>query len=330
MIRFFSRFILFLLCIHVVPLNAYASDTIRILILNDAYSRIPDRNEKIARLGSARGELLLSGTHYTGTIEVWRSDKGIYLVNELPLEEYIKDVVAVEVKPEWDMEALKAQAVISRTYALYHRNTNNGYFYHLASSVLNQVYKGKKPDLRVSYAVENTKSEVLTYNGCLIEAFYHSTCGGKTEDAAEVFGKSYPFLKPVVSPCTLSPYSAWEREIPANEIERALDIPGVQDIAIQSFTSTGRVKQVGIVHRSGMTCASATEFRKAIGWTRLPSTNFTVQKDHNMFLFTGKGYGHGVGLCQWCALEMAAGGKNYREILSFFFPGTTLQGYESH
>lgn len=326
----FSVFMSLLLCILISPWNTQAADTIKVLILNDAYSKIPAKNEKIARLGSAHGDLLLSGTHYTGNIEVWRGNNGIYLINELPLEEYIKDVVAVEVKPEWDMEALKTQAVVSRTYALYHRKMNGGSSYHIASSVLNQVYKGKRPDLRVSYAVENTNGEVLTYNGRPIEAFYHSTCGGKTEDAEEVFGKSYPFLKPVESPCTLSPYSTWEREIPAKEIAQALNMSGIHDISIKSFTSTKRVKQLDITHHSGVSCVSATEFRKALGWTRLPSTNFTVRKQHETFIFEGKGYGHGVGLCQWCALEMAAEGKDYKEILTFFYPGTTLERYESY
>jgi stage II sporulation protein D len=83
------------------------------------------------------------------------------------------------------------------------------------------------------------------------------------------------------------------------------------------------------VHNSGTTPLKATDLRKYLGWSRIPSTNFTVKKDEDSIIFEGKGYGHGVGLCQWSALQMAREGKNYKEILSFFYPGTTIQLYES-
>jgi stage II sporulation protein D len=325
---FFLLLVLF--CIFMCSPDILASDTIRVLILNDAYSHLPAKNENVEKLGNIQGNLLLSGTHYTGNIEVWRGENDQYIVNELPLEEYIKDVVAVEVKPDWDMEALKAQAVVSRTYASYQKRMNGGSFYQIASSVLHQVYKGSNPDVRVAYAVENTSGEILTYNGKPIEAFYHSTCGGMTEDVEEVFGKSYPYLKPVESPCTLSPYSSWEKEIPIREIENALKLHGIRNISIRSFTSSKRVKELAITHQAGVSGINATEFRKALGWTRLPSTHFTIRKQKDMMIFLGKGYGHGVGLCQWCALEMAAEGKDYKEILSFFYPGTILQSNENY
>ena len=199
----------------------------------------------------------------------------------------------------------------------------------IASSVLHQVYKGNNPDARVSSAVEETKDEVLTFDGKPIESFYHSTCGGKTENPEEVFGKSYPFLHSVETGCTLSPYATWERSIPAAEIEKALNINGIQNIVIKSFTSTNRVKQLDIVHSTGTATVNATDLRKALGWSRLPSTNFSIAADGNLFVFGGKGYGHGVGLCQWSTLQMAREGSKYREILSFFYPGTSIQFYEN-
>ncbi|MEW6584818.1 MAG: SpoIID/LytB domain-containing protein [Nitrospirota bacterium] len=315
--------------LSVFGLNAYASETVRVLIVNDAYSTIPDKNEKMERLGRMQGDLLVSGTRYTGNIDVWKGESGIHIINEIPLEEYIKDVVAVEVSPDWDMEALKAQAVVSRTYALYQKRMNGGALYHLASSTLHQVYKGNNPDVRVSYAVEETRGEILTYDDSPIEAFYHSTCGGKTEDSEEVFGRGHPYLRPVESPCTLSPYSSWEREIPFREIEKALNVQGIKDVWIRSRTATGRVRHLAVTHGGGVMSVSATDFRKAVGWTRLPSTNFTIQKQDDTVVFSGKGYGHGIGLCQWCALEMARDGKNYKEILSHFYPGAVIQLHES-
>lgn len=307
---------------------AFTDNSIKVLIVNEYYPRVPAKNEKIERLGSMQGELLVMGSRYAGDIDVWKGENGLYIINELPIEEYIRDVVAAEVSPEWDMEALKAQAVISRTYALYQKAMNGNSLYHLASSVLHQVYKGKNSDMRIAYAVSATTGEVLTFDGKVIEAFYHSTCGGKTEYPEEVFGKKYPYLKSVESTCELSPYSAWERAIPLDEIAKAINIPSIQSISVISHTSTNRVKQLSIKSASGVTTMNATDFRKAIGWSRLPSTNFTFTSTDTEIHFQGKGYGHGVGLCQWCMLRMAREGKNYAEILSFFYPGTTIQLYE--
>jgi len=302
---------------------------IKVLILDDTFQSIPARDETLERSGRIRGDLLVNGSHYVGDIEVWRGKAGMYLINELPLEDYIKNVVNSEVAASWDMEALKAQAVISRTYALFQKKATNNPNYDLTSSVLHQVYKGSTIDGRVAYAVMNTEGEVLTYNGGLIEALYHSTCGGMTEDVEEVFGKSYPYLKPVAPACELSPYSIWERKIPCEEIEKALNITGIRSLVPKSFTATKRVKTVEVTHSGGTLTVKATDLRKLLGWSRLPSTNFEVSMENNTAVFEGKGYGHGVGLCQWSALQMAREGKTYREILSFFYPGTSLRQYEN-
>ena len=114
----------------------------------------------------------------------------------------------------------------------------------------------------------------------------------------------------------------------ANEIEKALHVTDISKMTVSSYTSTQRVKTVDIAHRDGITRMKATDLRKLLGWSRLPSTNFQVTRDSENFVFEGKGYGHGVGLCQWSALEMAREGKTYREILSFFYPGTVIESYE--
>ncbi len=310
--------------------HAYAAENIKVLIINEIFPKIPEKDEKIQKLGSVRGDLLVMGTHYTGNIDVWKGDNSIYIINELPIEDYVKDVVAAEVRPDWEMEALKAQAVISRTYALYQKSMNGSSIYHIASSVIDQVYKGNNRDARVEYAVEETKGEILTFDNRPIEAFFHSTCGGKTENPEEVFGKSYPYLKSVESPCDLSPYSEWERNIQLTEIEKALNLPGINELSTKSYTSTGRVKEIEIITDSGHTTINSTDLRKLLGWKNLPSTNFRISRVGDSLIFKGKGYGHGVGLCQWGALQMARDGKNYKEILSFYYPGTVIQLYEGH
>jgi len=323
------KIILNVLCLSLLFFATAEARNIKVLILDDVFQNIPAKDEALQKMGKLKGDLLVNGTHYPGNIEIWKGKDSLYLINELPLEEYIKNVVSAEVGQNWDMEALKVQAVISRTYALYQRNKNNtNGNYDLTSSVLHQVYKGSSVDARISYAVMNTEGEVLTYNGNLIEAFYHSTSSGMTEDPMEVFGKSYPYLRPVESSCEVSPYWIWERRIPAEEIEKALDIKGIKHIQIKSYTTTHRVKTVDISHSSGILNLETKELRKLLGWSRLPSTNFTVSPDRGSYIFEGKGYGHGVGLCQWSALQMSREGMTYRQILDYFYPGTKLEKYE--
>ena len=115
---------LLILCFIGSSCNAYAADTIKVLILNDVYSRIPGKTERIEKIGSMKGDLTVMGSRYGGAVDIWKGENGLYIINELPLEEYVKGVVAEEMKADWDMEALKAQAVISRTYAIYQKSLN--------------------------------------------------------------------------------------------------------------------------------------------------------------------------------------------------------------
>jgi len=313
-----------------IPPAAYTSPTskkIRVLILEDNYT-MPDKNENLVMMGNTGGDLLVNGTHYNGKIEVWKGEKGLYLINEVPLEEYVENVVSSEVGANWDMEALKVQAVISRTYAVFRKSQSEDSRFDLTSSVLHQVYKGSTVPVQITYAVRETAGEILTYDGKPIEALYHSTSGGRTENPEEVFGKSYPYIRSVESNRELSPYWVWERKIPNEEIEKALGVKELKGMTVKSLTSTGRVKELSVESESDETVVKATDLRKLLGWSRLPSTNFSMKVNGSSITFEGKGYGHGVGLCQWSALQMAKDGKSYREILSFFYPGTEIHLYE--
>ncbi|MBF0506929.1 MAG: SpoIID/LytB domain-containing protein [Nitrospirae bacterium] len=311
--------------------ESFAQSYIRVLLVDGKFARIPQKDEKVERVGSSAGEVILNGMKYQGNIEVWRSDKGLYVINEVGLEDYVKGVVAAEEGSQWDIEALKAQAVAARTYALHQRSGNGtaGMPFDLTSSVLHQAYRGNNIPARIAKAVDDTKGQVLMYNGRPIVAYYHSTSGGMTEDPAEVFGKHYPYLKPVETNCELSPFYMWEKRITAADIEKAMNVSGLKDVVIDSYTVSNRVKAFRLVTETGEVEIPGMIFRKNIGWDQLPSTMITsLDRDGNVYVFEGKGYGHGVGMCQWSALGMAKEGKDYREILSFFYPGTTIEVYE--
>ncbi len=320
---------LLLLVLFVIP--AFAETTVRVLLLENSSKRLPQKNEKMERMGHTRGDVLLSGLQYSGKIEVWKGEKGLYLINIVPLEEYVKGVVSAEVGKGWDAEALKAQAVVARTYALYQMANNQAPqgLYNLTSSVLHQVYKSSGIPESVSRAVEQTRGEILTFYGRPILAYYHSTSGGMTEDPAEVFGKAHAYLRPVETNCELSPYYMWEKRIPVIEIEKALGLRDIIEIYIGPRTVSNRVRDLRIETKSGSVTMAAKDVRRKIGWDRLPSTMITtLVRDGDAFVFEGKGYGHGVGMCQWSALEMAKGGSTYRDILAKFYPGALIELHE--
>lgn len=315
----------------IMPAAAYSSESpakIKVLILENDGGKMPDSDEKLTPMGNMQGDILLGDARYSGNIEVLKGDKGLYVINELPLENYVESVVASEVDPNWDIEALKAQAVISRTYAVFRKDHNENPLFEVSSSVLHQAYKGNNSNVRITNAVRETAGEILTYKGMPIEAFYHSTCGGRTENPEDVFGRSYPYIRSVESKCEISPYWVWTRSLNMAEAETALNAKGIKDMTIVSYTSTGRAKDISIESGSGTFVIKATELRKLLGWNKLPSTNFTIKMSGDTVIFEGKGYGHGVGLCQWSSLQMAREGKSYKEILSFFYPETQFSVYE--
>lgn len=309
-----------------------ADTTIKVLVVETAAPKIPEAGEKVDRIGNRYTAVILNGIKYTGNIEVWQGERGLYVVNEIPLEEYLKGVVAAEVGSSWEAEVLKAQAVVARTYALYQK-TNHGnqkIGYDLTSSVLHQVYKGGAIPESIRQAVERTKGEILTWQGSPILAYYHSTSCDSTEEASEVFGRTYPYLARVSTDCSLSPYLLWERKFPVSDIEKALKVKNIRDIRINSYTVSGRVRDFRIPREGGVDTVLSKDLRRLLGWERLPSTDITnLRRNGDVWVFEGKGYGHGVGMCQWSALKMAKDGLTYRDILSRFYPGAVITLHET-
>lgn len=318
-------------CLFLNPPAAYAETTVRVLLSSANGAKLPQKDEAVERIAVSTGEVILGGMQYFGKIEVWRGKNGLYVVNELPLEEYVKGVVAGEVGRTWDAEALKAQAVVSRTYVLMQKSNAvmTPVPFDVTASVLHQVFKGGDVPVSIAQAVEQTKGEVLTYDGKVIVAYFHSTSGGMTEDAAEAFGRGFPYLKPVETNSELSPYFLWQKRITVKDIEKAAGVKSLTDISVDSYTASGRVRDFLFTNGSGSTKVVAKTLRQNLGWEKLPSTFITsIMRDNGSFIIEGRGYGHGVGMCQWSALLMAREGKTYKDILSYFYQGTILQQYE--
>ncbi len=247
----------------------------------------------------------------------------------LELEEYIVGVVGAEMPASFNKEALKAQAVLARTYALKSIKNNT----RLTDSSSTQNYKSVD-ELRsmwnasfdtyyqkVLSAVNETNKMVLTYNGDLIEAVYHSTSNGKTEDAVNVWGNSFPYLVSVESnydntnPSFLKDQFISYAEI-SNKLSMNINIDTHFEILSKTIGDRVEVIKINDVSYSGV------EVRSLLG---LRSADFSIIKNENGVVFQTKGYGHGVGMSQYGANGMAKNGYNYSQILSHYYPKTTLK-----
>ena len=281
---------------------------------------------------SASGPVSLNGKSYPGVVRIEKSGDKFLLVNILDVESYLEGVVRNEMSVKWPLEALKAQTVLARTYALKKLAQPRAEKYDLLSSVEDQVYTGfAERDPQSQQAIKETEGEVLYYRSDLAEVFYHSCCGGRTESAEYVWtGVGRPYLQSIkCEHCQECPYFFWRYPetgaISGEELASRLGYQGevLEEISIIESSPGQRVLKLKARFRGGHTEEIAgRDFRLRLGRESVRSTFFQVQKIPAGFVILGSGSGHGVGLCQWGARGMALEGKNYREILEYYFPGT--------
>ncbi len=264
------------------------------------------------------------------------------------LEEYIVGVVMAEMPASFELEALKAQAVVARTYTIHRLRSQGGSGCQNASEPadicsdsthcqawLDPMDGAKRWPVdqrneyleRIRRAVEETAGEVAVYQGILIEAVYHSTCGGKTEASGAIWsGGPVSYLQSIDCPyCMHSPYYRKELLLPFDRLEAAFQ----QKLALPvgpGATSPLQVVSTSPGGRVGLLKVNDTEIegKEARRLLELPSTAFIWELKENGVLFITRGHGHGVGLCQYGADGMAGQGKDYQQIISFYYPGTSI------
>ena len=258
-------------------------------------------------------------------ITIYRSNGSVINLN---MTDYLIGVVSSEMPASFNLEALKAQSVLARTYALKAKQTGK----KLTDTVSTQSYididqmKNKWGNSfntyynKIKNAVENTNGEYLSYNGNYIEALYHSTNNGKTESSLDVFGNYYPYLVSVSSEYDKNA-SSYLRTIsmPLDTISNKLGLSLNNDsvISILSYTDGGNIKEININGNN----FSGKKVRELLG---LRSADFDISISDNNANITTRGYGHGVGMSQYGANGMANAGYSYKDILSHYYPGTTL------
>ena len=269
-----------------------------------------------------------------GDIVINNHGPRMLVVNEVDLEKYVAGVVSSEISPEWHEEVLKAQAVAARTYVLHKKLLNEQPLFDVVASVQDQVYTGaKQVNGSVHEAVNATRGKVLTYENRPIFAAYSSTAAGPTEDAFNVWSKDLPYLKGVDCPFDeQSPRYTWETAIPFETFEQSLRNDGLElgamaTLTPYTYTRAGRVNEIRILHSKGELIVRGQDLRRILGYTKIRSTQFRIESIGREVVFTGKGAGHAVGLCQWGAKEMAELGYRYESILQYYYPGTDLLPY---
>jgi stage II sporulation protein D len=301
----------------------------------------------------------VNGRPYRGEIVLLRDRTGITAVNRVPMEAYLDGVVSSEMgrRDSVEIEALRAQAIVSRTYALRNLGRWRTDGFDLLAGISDQVYGGVLNETALGNgAVADTRGRVLTYNGELIEAFFFSTCGGRTASGVEIFrGADRPYLHSIDDVdgggrawCSISPRFRWRETWTGDELRAVLrrSLPPVTRIAAEQVTTVRDVRvngRTGSGRAAGLTVTLATTsvdvdgpqvrqvLRTPVG-EPLRSNAFTLSVSSaggrvSRLVADGGGAGHGVGFCQWGAVGRARAGQDHPEILAAYYPGTAITVY---
>ncbi len=277
------------------------------------------------------GSIRIDKREYLHQVQISKDSKGkLSVINQIDLEEYLKGVLPLEVNAGWPIEALKAHAIISRTFALFKAIEKKDEAFSLLSTVHSQVYGGSLfHKMKTDDAIDATRGEVLTFKGKIFPSYFHAACGGQTAQADKIWAvEPNPVLKGVVCNfCSNSKYWKWSFHIPLKQIEEIMQKNGypanhLNNIILTRYDPSGRASKVVLQYQYSDLTIGADELRAYLGYERLKSLKATVVVKNGQAYFSGHGWGHGIGLCQWGARHQAALGKTYRQILEFYFPGS--------
>jgi stage II sporulation protein D len=319
---------------------------------------------ELIEIGSPDPDALVqvNGRPYRGTITALRDRTGVTVVDRVSMETYLAGVVSAEMgrRSLSEQEALRAQAVVSRTYALRNLRRWRAQGFDLYATVADQVYGGaasETPEGRA--AVDATRGRILTYGGVPIDAFFYSTCGGRTADGTEVFrAADRPYLRSVADVaddgtayCSISPRFRWHEEWTGEALRATLqrtlppvaaaagagttagDVSEVRDVRVSYRTPSGRVGQLTIALRRGDVQVAGPSVRQVLrpaSGELLRSNTFTLTvsgagRRVTRLAADGAGAGHGVGFCQWGAVGRSRAGQDYERILAAYYPGASLE-----
>jgi stage II sporulation protein D len=317
------------------------------------------RHTGISAVNVTEGRFAMAnGRRYRGRINVVRDRTGLVLINRLPLESYLAGVLGQELGPRRpdEREALLAQAVVARTFAVRNRGRWEASRFDATADTRDQVYLGVEAETpQVWDAVRTTAGQVVRYHGQVIDAFYHASCGGRTAAVEDVFrtAQRQPYLRSVSDAsggghayCDIAPHFQWSEEwdgpplraILTRTLAAVMTVSGdglqpITDVQVTRTTSSGRVGELRVIFAHGDVRIAGPEVRSILRPAAdrlLQSTAFRVFVTTNggsisRLVAQGTGAGHGGGLCQWGSIGRARAGQRYRDILTTYFPGTTVE-----
>ena len=274
---------------------------------------------------------------FSGKLNLYVLESEILVVNVIGIEKYLSSVVGSEMPTKWPIEALKAQAIASRTYALKQKGND---LFDIDSTQKNQVYNGLESRThKTTKAVRSTRSLVLIHDNKLINALFHSSSGGMTENSQDVWKNKYPYLSSVKDFDHNNPKFSWQKNFSSKELASLFpSIGGLENIEILNLTSTGRVKNVRLFGAEGSYQMSGVDLRKRLGLnSNLMRFRFFEEETNNEFpsetkglIVFGQGSGHGVGMSQWGAKYMASKGYKAEIILKHFYTGVEIKPFSEN
>ncbi len=312
----------------------------------------------------ARSPIRVDGSGYRGTIDVWNAGGALTVVNTVGIEQYLRGVVPREIRylSINEIEAMKAQAIAARTYTLAHLDRRSSKGFDLYGDTRDQVYGGVAAESEVGdRAISATAGKVMTYNGRLIEAFFHSTCGGSTVNIEDVWNPStpYPYLRRVHDSDDqgfhgrVSPHFRWTEIYGRTDLERIVsehlsdavpDAPSnvgrLRDVSVEVQSLSGRATITRITSDAGSWRVQKDKVRQVL--RRPTSSNPPLRSSYirvysertpegyvERMAISGGGYGHGIGMCQWGAIGMARKGYTADQILKHYYTGISIVGQSS-
>jgi stage II sporulation protein D len=259
---------------------------------------------------------------------------GLTAINYVDIEQYLYSVLGAEMSGSWPQEALKAQAVAARSYAIHQRLKSDTDLYDVGDTQSSQVYKGLQTESSGTYAaVDATAGQVLTYNGQIILAVFHSASGGHTENAEDVWTQALPYLRAVPDFDQGAPVYQWKENFSRAQMSsRISGVGNVISMKPERTTRHGSVIRMKVVGDRGSRVMSGADLRRVLN---LRSTRFTVipqfsggaanrGQSPTGFQVAGKGFGHAVGMSQWGAYNLARQGYGYQQILLYYYRGASL------
>ena len=319
---------------------------------NNTTSLFFDKNKKkiydlknkvklVVKSSDGRG-IWVGQKRYSGILNLLVLDSEILVINILGIEKYLSSVVGSEMPAKWPIEALKAQAIASRTYALKQKGNP---IYDIDSTQKNQVYNGlESRTYKTARAVRSTRSLVLTYKNKLINALFHSSSGGMTENSQDVWKNEYPYLSSVRDFDRNNPKLQWKKKFSSGELQKLFpEIGGIKKIEILNITNTGRVKNVKIFGKYGSDQISGVDIRKRMNlkstfmrFKFIEDKKYISDNDNSnnpiekTLIVFGQGSGHGVGMSQWGARYMASKGQKAERILKHFYKGVRIKPFSKN